>query len=141
MKKYLIDTNIISELRKPADRRNPGVTQWFSNADPDTLYLSVLVVGEIRRGIESKRANDPSQAIALEAWLDRIIQGYSDRVLPIDFETVQLWGRAQSIRPFPVIDGLLAATAQAHGMTLVTRNVGDLDGWPAVDLLVNPFSE
>lgn len=138
---FLIDTNIISELRKPADRRNQGVEQWFTQADPDTLFLSVLVVGEIRKGIEAKRMSDPSQAVALEFWLERIIDGYSDRMLPIDSETAQLWGRAQSIRPFPVIDGLLAATAQARGMVLVTGNVNDLEGWPASNLLMNPFIE
>ena len=138
---FLIDTNIISELRKPAVRRNQGVEQWFTQSDPDTLFLSVLVVGEIRKGIEARRVSDPAQAVALESWLSRIIDGYSDRILSIDFDAAQLWGRAQSIRPFPVIDGLLAATAQAHGMVLVTRNINDLDGWPASDLLMNPFIE
>lgn len=138
---FLIDTNIISELRKPADRRNQGVEQWFRQADPDTLFLSVLVVGEIRKGIEVKRVSDPAQAVALESWLGRIVDGYSDRILSIDFDAAQLWGRAQSIRPFPVIDGLLAATAQARDMVLVTRNVNDLAGWPASNLLMNPFIE
>lgn len=138
---FLIDTNIISELRKPADRRDHGVEQWFSQADPDTLFLSVLVVGEIRKGIETRRVTDPAQAAALESWLGRIVEGYSDRILSINFETAQFWGRAQSIRPFPVLDGLLAATAQAHGMVLVTRNTKDLHGWPATDLLMNPFIE
>lgn len=138
---FLIDTNVISELRKPAERRNQGVEQWFREADPNTLFLSVLVVGEIRKGIETKKTSDPAQALALETWLGRIIDGYSDRILSIDFDTAQIWGRAQSIRPFPVIDGLLAATAQARGMALVTRNVSDLEGWPASDLLVNPFTE
>lgn len=138
---FVIDTNIISELRKPLERRNPGVVQWFRDANPDSLFLSVLVVGDIRRGIEAKRVSDPAQAIALDSWLSRIIDGYADRILPIDFNTAQLWGRAQSIRPFPVIDGLLAATAQAHGMVLVTRNLNDLHGWPASDLLMNPFVE
>jgi len=138
---FLIDTNIISELRKPAERRNQGVEQFFRDADPDTLFLSVLVVGEIRKGIETKRVRDPAQAVALESWLGRIIDGYSDRILPIDFDVAQHWGRAQCIRPFPVIDGLLAATAQARGMMLVTRNVSDLEGWPTSNLLVNPFIE
>ena len=138
---FLIDTNIIRELRRPPSRRNPGVEQWFRGADPDALFLSVLVLGEIRKGIEAKRANDAAQAMALEAWMDQIVRGYSARILPIDFDAAQLWGRAQSIRPFPVIDGLLAATAQARGMSLVTRNTGDLDGWPATDLLINPFND
>ncbi len=138
---FLIDTNIISELRKPANRRNQGVEQWFGAADPDTLFLSVLVVGEIYKGIEARRMKDPAQAAALESWLGRIVDAYSDRILSIDFKAAQLWGRAQSIRPFPVIDGLLAATAQAHGMVLVTRKVHDLRGWPASDLLLNPFIE
>ena len=139
--KYLIDTNIISELRKPLDRRNRGVERWFQAADPNALFLSVLVIGEIRKGIETRRVNDPAQAIALESWLERILHAYADRILHVDFEAAQLWGRAQSIRPFPVIDGLMAATAQSRGLHLVTRNVSDLVGWPASDLLINPFDE
>lgn len=138
--KHLVDTNIISKLRKPAERRNSGVADWFQRADPASLFLSVLVIGEIRKGIETKRATDTAQALALDNWLDQVLRGYSDRILPVDFHTAQLWGRAQSIRPFPVIDGLLAATAQAHGLQLVTRNVDDLHGWPATDLLLNPFT-
>lgn len=139
--KYLLDTNIISELRKPLERRNQAVMQWFSEVDPQALFLSVLVVGEIRKGIELKRASDPRQAMALETWLDRIVDDYADRILTVDLEVSLLWGRVQSIRPFPVIDGLLAATAQAGGMKLVTRNVADLAGWPAAGLLINPFVE
>lgn len=139
--KYLVDTNILSELRKPAERRNAGVADWFRRADPASLFLSVLVVGEIRKGIETKRATDTAQALALDNWLDQMLRRYADRILPIDFHTAQLWGRAQSIRPFPVIDGLLAATAQTHGLQLVTRNTDDLRGWPASDLLLNPFTQ
>lgn len=138
--KFLLETNIISELRKPPGRRDQALERWFREVDPDALFLSVLVVGEIRKGSESKRADDPAQTIALEAWLDNLIEGYGERILPIDLATAQLWGRAQRIRPFPVIDSLLAATAQTHGLRLVTSNVEDLHGWPARDLLINPFS-
>ena len=136
---YLIDTNVISELRKPVTRRNAGVKRWFQDVESEALYLSVLVLGEIRKGIEFKRVSDPAQAVAIESWLDQLVGSYADRILPVNYEVAQLWGRAQCVRSFPVIDGLLAATAQANGLQLVTRNVVDLEGWPASDLLVNPF--
>lgn len=136
---YLLDTNVISELRKPSARRNPGVGRWFNQVDSSDLYLSVLVIGELRKGIEAKRSTDPVQATVLDAWLAQVVRAYSDRILPISMGVAECWGRAQMIRSYPVIDALMAATAQENGMTLVTRNVADLVGWPVDGLLLNPF--
>lgn len=136
---YLIDTNVISELRKPTARRNPGVQRWFDQAESGELYLSVLVIGEIRKGIEAKRVTDIAQAIALDGWLSQLVQAYAERILPVSLSVAEHWGRAQTIRSFPVIDGLMAATAQEHGLKLVTRNVSDLTNWPYPELLLNPF--
>jgi toxin FitB len=137
---YLLDTNVLSELRKPESKRNPGLTAWMSSVKADELFLSVLVVGEICKGIEQLRARDPDQAIVLHAWLERIETFYADRILPITLDIAMRWGRSQTSRNYPVIDGLLAATADAHELSFVSRNLGDLKGWPSVKPLINPFS-
>lgn len=137
---HLLDTNILSELRKPEERRDPGVMRWFESVRSDQLYLSVLVIGEIRKGIERVRGPDPRQAGALESWLSRVEGHYSGRILPITTEIAARWGRAQAQHNFPVIDALLAATADEHKLQLVSRNVQDLSLWPALQPHLNPFS-
>jgi predicted nucleic acid-binding protein len=137
VKGFLIDTNILSELRK-GTRANANVRRWFDGLDDHALYLSVLVSGEIRRGIESMRKRDSRAAAALEAWLDNVIRAYSDRVLPVDAAVADEWGRLDARGTLPVIDGLLAATARVHDLTLVTRNVRDV-ARTGVDLL-DPFT-
>ena len=133
---YLIDTNIISEVRK-ADRCDPKVSTWYASIGDDSLYLSVLVVGEIRKGIELARIKDPAQARALEKWLAAVIAAFGDRILPIDDAIAEEWGRMSAKRPVPTIDGLLAATAAVHDMTLVTRNTSDVANLGA--RLLDPF--
>ena len=137
---YLLDTNILSEMRKPLSRRNAGLTVWLSAVKPHELYLSVLVVGEIRKGIAQLRARDADQALALDTWLGRIESFYADRILPITLPIARRWGEAQAVRNYPVIDSLLAATADEHELRLVSRNVADLKDWPAVRAPLNPFS-
>ena len=122
---YLIDTNIISELHK-GSRCDPHVASWFRRAREDELFLSVLVVGEIRQGIERLRPRNPRRAHALETWLDELKDSFSDRILPLDERAAEHWGRLNARDLLPVIDSLLAATAEAHGLTLVTRNVKDI---------------
>jgi hypothetical protein len=122
---YLVDTNVISELRK-GQRAHAAVTAWMAQVDDDELYLSVLVVGEIRKGIERVRRRDLAQADALDTWLRRITDGYADRVLPITSAIAETWGRLNAPDPLPVVDSLLAATAHVHGLTVVTRNVADM---------------
>ena len=133
---YLIDTNVISELRK-GNRCDPAVASWWEKVDEDELWTSALVLGEIRRGIELARRRDPQKAKALEAWLDEVVSGFGDRVLHVDVQVADEWGRMNAIRPLPVIDALIAATARANGLIFVTRNGADVQG-VGVDIL-NPF--
>ncbi|NRP30820.1 MULTISPECIES: type II toxin-antitoxin system VapC family toxin [unclassified Aliiroseovarius] len=135
---YLIDTNVISELRK-GDRCDPAVVSWWAKVDEDELWTSALVLGEIRRGIELARRRDPQKAKALEAWLDEVVSGFGDRVLHVDAQVADEWGRMNAIRPLPVIDALIAATARANGLIFVTRNGADVQG-VGVDIL-NPFED
>jgi toxin FitB len=130
---YLIDTNIISEIRK-GRRCDPNVAAWYASLDDSDIYLSVLVLGEIRKGIERARQHDPSRARTLEIWLSTIRHSFADHVLPIDPLVADEWGRMGAKRPVPSVDALLAATAKVHRMTLATRNVADL----GADV-VNPF--
>jgi predicted nucleic acid-binding protein len=125
VKGFLIDTNVLSELRKGA-RANENVQRWFESVDENSIFLSVLVTAEIRRGIEAIRKRDPRAALALERWLDNVMEAHSDRVLPVDAATADEWGRLDARGSLPVVDGLLAATAHAHDLTLVTRNVKDV---------------
>jgi toxin FitB len=122
---YLLDTNVISELRK-RERGHPGVVRWAAAVDPQELHTSVLVIGEIRRGIELKRRTDAAQAGALTVWLDKLRAGLGTRILPVDERIAEAWGRLGIPDPLPAIDGLIAATAIVHGLTVVTRNVADL---------------
>ena len=133
---YLLDTNIVSETR----RRQPdvGVAAFLARADPSTLYLSVLTLGELRKGIALKRRTDAKSADALAAWVDGLEYGFADRILGVDAAVAKLWGELSAERPRPVVDTLLAATAIAHGLTLVTRNTADVAG---VNVKVlNPFA-
>jgi predicted nucleic acid-binding protein len=134
--KFLLDTNVIAELRKGA-RANPHVRAWFESLDSDAIMLSVLTIGEIRRGIENVRRRDPATAKALERWLRRLVAEHRDRILPIDLPVAEEWGRLNVPDPLPVVDALLAATAKVHGLTFVTRNVKDV-ARTGVELM-NPF--
>lgn len=136
MSGYLVDTNVVSELRK-RKRADPGVLRWFDSCEEDELFLSVLVVGELRRGIELLRRKDKVAARALDRWLRRLERDYGDRVLPVTLAICDRWGRLGLERPIPPIDGLLAATAIEHRLTLVTRNVAHINK-TAADAL-NPF--
>ena len=124
---FLIDTNIISEVRK-GDRCDAAVAAWWAGVAEDDLWLSALVLGEIRKGVELARRRDPQKAAVLETWLSDVVSGFGDRVLPVDASVAEEWGRMNAIRPVPVIDALLAATAKAHDLTLVTRNETDVAG-------------
>ena len=131
---YLIDTNIISEIRK-RDRADPNVARWVARTDAGDIGTSVLVLAEIRRGIELKRRNDPQQARLLDQWFSEMRTHLGNRVLPIDEPVAEAWALLGIPNPLPLIDGLLAATARVHGLTLVTRNVADVaaTGVPLLD--------
>jgi toxin FitB len=123
---WLLDTNILSELRK-GDRANEGIRAWFTAVRDDEVFTSVLVLGEIRRGVESVRRRDPLSALALEQWLRRVTTTFSDRILPVDAIVADRWGVLNVPDPIPTVDGLLAATALVHDLVLVTRNQRDVE--------------
>ena len=121
---YLLDTNVLSETRrKQADER---VIRFLSSAEPSVLFLSVLTLGELRKGVALKGRSDPSAARALGSWVDGLEYSFADRVLGVDAATARLWGELSAQRSRPVVDTLLAATAVVHGLTLVTRNTADV---------------
>ena len=132
----LLDTNVISELRKGSGA-NPNVVDWFAEVAEEEIHLSVLVVGELRRGVERLRERDPRQAGALERWLRQVVRDHNERILPVDFRVADQWGRLTAMRSGSVIDTLMAATAQVFDLVLVTRNVKDV-AWTGVSHL-NPF--
>ncbi len=122
---YLLDTNVISELRK-GGRANPGVTAFFATLAPEDIYLSVVTIGEIRRGLENVRARgDREQAGRLETWLDKVVTDFSDRILDFDLECAQVWGKLMSPHPQHPIDKQIAAIALIYDLTVVTRNTDD----------------
>ena len=134
--KYLIDTNIISEVRKGA-KCDQHVAAWYESIADADIYLSVLVVGEIRKGIERARPNNPAQARALEKWLAVVIRSFAERILLIDQAVADEWGRMSARRSLSTIDSLLAATAKMNGMTLATGNLSDVSD---LDVhAINPF--
>lgn len=135
---YLIDTNVLSELRRREPNR--GVIEWFEQRPATTLYLSVLTLGEIRKGIDS-RVVDGRQLKLLD-WLEvELPRFFSGRILAVDAEVANRWGRlnAQMGRPIPAIDSLLAATALTYGLKLVTRNVRDFN-YPELGV-INPWRD
>jgi toxin FitB len=132
---YLLDTNIISETRKT--RPHPTVLAFLASAPSGSLYLSVLTLGELRKGVAMRKAADPVTARALAAWVDGLEVSFSDRILPVDTATGRLWGELSARRSMPVVDTLLAATALVHKLVLVTRNTADVQD-TGVEML-NPW--
>ena len=133
---YLLDTNVVSELRKRFPDRN--VASWYESVAGSQLFLSVLTLGEIRMGVERARRKDPAKAAVIENWLSRLETAYGDHIVPVDTEIADAWARLSVPDPLPVIDGLLAATAAARNWTLVTRNTGDVER--AGVRVLNPFA-
>jgi toxin FitB len=132
---FLLDTNVVSEARRPAG--NSNVRAWLASVPDAELYVSVLVIGEVRQGIERLRRRDPAGVAVFDAWLSTLPHDYDDRIVPVTVEVAEEWGRLNVPDPLPVIDGLMAATAKVRGWTLVTRNVSDL---ARTDVrLLNPF--
>ena len=132
---YLLDTNVLSEIRKPHGDAN--VRTWFGGVRSDELFLSVLTLGEVRQGVERLKRRDEAQAAVFEGWLGGLAGHYRERLLPVDLGVVDTWGRLNVPDLLPAVDGLLAATALVHGLTLVTRNTKDVERSGAP--LLNPF--
>lgn len=137
MNGYLIDTSVVAELRR-GERANAGVKEWFDKHAEHDLWLSVLVVGELRRGVALIRHRESAAAELLDGWLVGLEASYADRILPVSLDVTRRWATLNVPYPFPAIDGLIAATALTHELVLVTRNVVDLE--PSGAELVNPFT-
>ena len=132
---YLLGTNVLSELRKRSV--NPGVVAWFDATASIDLFLSVLVIGEIRQGIERLRGRDPEQADVFDRWLDALKRDFHDRILPLSTPVAEAWGRLNARARLSTVDSLLAATAVVHGLTFVTRDTSKLEGTGVA--LLNPW--
>lgn len=134
---YLLDTNVVSELRK-GTRANAGVVEFFATLRSEEMYLSVQTIGEIRRGLESIRyRGDTAQAARLDDWLDQLVTQHAHRILAVDWECAQLWGKLMSPNPQHPIDKQIAAIALIYDLTIVTRNTDDFKTTGA--RLLNPF--
>jgi predicted nucleic acid-binding protein len=134
-RKYLLDTNVVSELRR--QRPHGGVVAWLQSLDDAQLHVSAVTLGEIQAGIELTREQDASKAQAIEGWLERVAGSYN--VLPMDAATFRTWARLMHRKSDTLYeDAMIAATAQVHGLTVATRNVND---FKALGLEVfNPFA-
>jgi len=135
LKKYLLDTNVVSELRR--QRPHGGVVAWLESLDDAQLHLSAVTLGEIQAGIEMTREQDPGKAREIEGWLEQVSGSYN--VLPMDTGTFRAWARLMHRKSDTLYeDAMIAATAQVHGLTVATRNVSDFN---ALGLEVfNPFA-
>lgn len=132
---YLLDTNVVSETRKRAP--DPHVLAWLDTVHGPSLYVSSMVLGEIRYGAERVRGRDPIHAEVIDTWLAGVYGAFGERIAPVTAGVAEEWGRLRAISPLPVVDALMAATAIVHGWTLVTRNVKDMERTGVH--MVNPF--
>lgn len=136
---WLLDTCVLSEYARRAP--DPKVIEWLDAQDEDSLHLSVITLGEIEKGILKLRATDPRRSHKLTSWLGKLEQRFAGRILALDTATLRAWAQLAANaelagRPLPVMDALMMATAQCHGLTIVTRNVRDFLPYP---LVFNPW--
>jgi toxin FitB len=131
---FLLDTNVVSEIRRGRDL---NVAAWASEVTDSELRLSVLTLGEIRKGIERLRGRDPDQADVFAAWLEQLRDHFADRILSIDDRVAEEWGRLNAPAERKTVDSLIAATARLHDLTVVTRNTADFEGCDVP--LLNPW--
>ena len=132
---YLLDTNVVSALRRPD--RHPAPTMWLKDQRPSDLYISVVTIAEIERGISRQIPQNPIVARELAAWLERTLAGFADRLLGVDVPTARRWGRLSATLGHNGADLLIAATALEHGLTVVTRNTRHFH--PTGAPVLNPF--
>jgi toxin FitB len=131
---FLLDTNVISEIRRG---RDPNVRAWISVVDDVDLHLSVMTLGEIRKGTEQLRSRDPDQAEVFADWLGELHKRFADRIVAIDSRVAEEWGRLNATAPRNTVDSLIAASARIHDLTVVTRNTADFQGCEVP--LLNPW--
>jgi toxin FitB len=131
---FLLDTNVVSEIRR---NRDAHVRAWAKAVDDVDLHLGVMTLGEIRKGTELLRGRDPRQADVFAGWLDELHRLFADRIMPIDARIAEEWGRLSATTPRNTVDSLIVATARVHGLTVVTRNIGDFEGCGVP--LLNPW--
>lgn len=134
---YLLDTNVLSETRRK--KADLGVLAFLQSTDSASLFLSVLTIGDLRKGVAAKRRIDPVAAKSLAAWVEGLEFGFAGHIIGVDAATARLWGEWSGDRPRPVVDTLLAATAVLNGLTFVTRDTRDVADLPVK--LHNPWTE
>ena len=134
---YLLDTVVLSELRRRPPRRNPHVVSWLASVSPDELFISAISIGEIERGIAQQRSVEPAFANALAAWLDVVLRNYGERILPLGVDIARRWGKLSAEIGNNGIDLAIAATALEHGRVIATSNVSDFAATGAA--LRDPF--
>lgn len=135
---FLLDTVVLSELRKPPRQRNHNVVHWIGAVSFQDLFVSVVTIGEIERGIERQRQFDTAFAQSLAIWLDTVMRTYEGRILPVDIAVARRWGRLSQRIGNKGLDLAVAATALEHGLTVATRNVSDFE--PTGVSVLDPFS-
>lgn len=135
--RYLLDTNLLSESRRK--QPNAGVTAFLTQTDPTLLRISVLTLGELRKGVAIKGRSDQKAAQQIESWIDGLELSFAGQILAIDISTARLWGEWSARRPRAVVDTLLAATACVNDLVLVTRNTTDVSDLPIQ--ILNPWDE
>lgn len=135
---FLLDTVVLSELRKPPRQRNPHLLHWIEGVASQDLFISVVTIGEIERGIEQQRPRDPAFAEKLTTWLDTTLRTYEGRILSMDIAVARRWGRLSQQIGNKGLDMAIAATALEHGLTVVTRNMSDFT--PTGVAVLDPFS-
>jgi len=138
---FLLDTNVVSELRKGrAGTANPGVVDWAEDVPPALLFLSVISVQELERGVLLAERRDAAKGAVLRGWLESaVVPAFEGRTLPIDLEVARRAARLNVSNPAPIHDGLIAATAIVHGLVIVTRNIRDFQRFERLEVL-NPWT-
>ena len=137
MRGYLLDTNVLSEIRKGPRRARPEVYQWWLGMRDQQLFLSVMTIGEIRKGIDRLGTRDASQSLILDRWLSEVKYAFRERLIEVPLSVAEHWGKLQAVRSLPEVDALLAASALKYDLTLVTRNEADFVGLGI--RILNPF--
>ena len=137
MAAFLLDTNVLSEIRKGSGRAHPQVWEWWLGMQDQELFLSVMTLGEIRKGIDRLGSTDVPQSLVLERWLEEVKHAFRERLIEVTVGIAERWGKLQAIRTLPEVDALLAASVLEYDLTLVTRNEADFAGLGI--RVINPF--